>query len=158
VGKDQKQKRQRPKQDLWQKVLAALLKYRKRHGNCRVPTHWAKNPWLGNWVERIRAAKKQNLLTKSQIQELDKIGFIWSIDTQQAWEQRVKELKAFKKKHGHYNVPKNYPPNRQLAGWVSRIRWKKRHGRLAREKIRLLNTLSFCWDMSKARNRVGSPK
>ena len=87
------QPRKRYRQDFY----AALLDYRKRYGDCRVPSKWPENHSLANWVERTRAAKKRNLLTKAQIQELDQIGFTWSIDPRPTWERRFTELEAFKK-------------------------------------------------------------
>jgi hypothetical protein len=62
-----------------------------------------------------------------------------------AWEQRFKELKAFKKEHGHCNVPVQYPPNRPLGLWVSNARSRKKTGKLSKERIRCLEELGFCW-------------
>ena len=69
-----------PRKQYRQDFYAALLHYRKRYGDCRVPRIWAENRSLAKWVARMRAAKKRNLLTKTQIQELDRIGFFWGID------------------------------------------------------------------------------
>jgi hypothetical protein len=91
----------------------------------------------------MRAAKKQNLLTKAKIQALDRIGFTWSGDPRQSWEERFKELEAFNKKHGHCNVPKRYPLNRQLANWVGTLRSLKRTDTLDRKTIHRLDKLGF---------------
>ena len=48
----------------------------------------------------MRHAKKRNLLTKAQIRELDEIGFTWSLDPRHTWEQRFKELEAFRRSTG----------------------------------------------------------
>jgi hypothetical protein len=139
----------RPTEQYRQEMYSALLDYRKRYGNCRVPWQWRKNPRLAYWVGRMRAAKRRNKLTEAQIQQLDKIGFAWDFELPQEWkriwEQRVKELKAFKRRHGHCNVPCNYPLNPALGHWVSSLRYKKKHGKLTEERVRLLDGLGFSW-------------
>jgi hypothetical protein len=143
-------------------LYSALLHYRKRYGDCRVPGKWPKNRRLASWVSRMRTAKKRNLLTKAQIQELDHIGFAWDSEPQQKreriWQQRVQELKAFKSKYGHCNVPWKYRPNAALAKWVSCLRRGKRHGTLAKDRIRCLAALGFRWDMSKGKKPPRKPR
>ena len=100
----------------------------------------------------MRAAKKQDRLTKDEIRDLNRIGFTWSIvhrssKDHQNWEQLFKKLEAFKKKHGHCNVPRSYPLDQQLAYWVDRLRSRKRKCTLDRKTIRRLNELGFCWSL-----------
>ena len=150
---------QHPRLRPWHDAFAALLDYRKRYGDCRVPSRWPKNRWLGKWVARMRRAKKENRLTKDKIRELDQIGFSWSIDhrsiihRQHTWKERFKELEAFKKKHGHCNVPRSYPLNQPLAYWVDKQRSSKRKGELDMKRIRRLNELGFCWSLLHRRFR-----
>jgi hypothetical protein len=146
--------RKRSRQDFY----SALLNYRKRYGDCRVPVKWPENPSLASWVSRMRAAKKRNLLTEGQIRDLDEIGFVWSGSPQHLWEQRVKELEAFKRKHGHCNVPKNYSLNLALARWVSRVRRRTKLGKLAKERIRRLAALGFTWEMSSGKRRTSETR
>jgi len=61
------------------------------------------------------------------------------------WEQRLKELEAFKKEHGHCNVPRKYPPNIPLAHWVTGVRRRKRSGTIAAELASRLDELGFTW-------------
>jgi hypothetical protein len=136
----------RPREEFSEKMFAALLAYRKRYGDCRVPFKWPKNPALASWVSRMRAGKKHGKLPSDQIERLDKIGFPWVLDN---WDERLKELKKFKSKHRHCNVPYNYKPNLPLAHWVSNIRGKKKEGMLPKERVRLLNELGFCWTITK---------
>jgi len=136
-----------PRQYPWHEALAALVDYRKRYGDCRVPDRWPENRRLASWVARMRTAKKHNLLTQAQIRQLDRIGFTWSFDHRHAWEQRFNELEAFKKKHGHCNVPRSYPPNQPLAYWVDSVRQRKKRGKLDESTIRQLDELGFCWSL-----------
>ncbi|MEI8375291.1 MAG: helicase associated domain-containing protein [Planctomycetota bacterium] len=70
--------------------------------------------------------------------------------SQSAWPQRLKDLKRFKKKHGHCKVPGHYSPNRSLGIWVSNLRSRKKAGKLTEKWIRCLEELGFCWAL---RNR-----
>ena len=60
-------------------------------------------------------------------------------------QQRLKELQAFKKEHGHCNVPSTYSANRPLARWVSNVRQRKKIGTIATELARCLDALGFTW-------------
>ena len=148
----------RPREQNRQEMYSALLDYRKRYGDCRVPSQWPKNRRLASWVERMRAAKRRNKLTHAQIQEFDRIGFIWSIALRHTWEQRFKELEAFKKEHGHCNVPENYPLNPALGHWVSGMRHKKKRGKLTKERVRHLAALGFCWVTKRHGHPRGQPQ
>lgn len=68
-----------------------------------------------------------------------------SISLRPVWEQRLKELDAFKKEHGHCNVPAGYSLNTPLASWVSYTRRQKRTGVIAAELARRLDELGFTW-------------
>ncbi len=61
------------------------------------------------------------------------------------WESNYTKLKAFKKKHGHCNVPTNDVKYRKLGQWVSSLRYKYKIGELSKEKIKALEDLDFVW-------------
>ena len=56
-------------------------------------------------------------LTDDRIRRLQSLGFVWSL--RDDWQKHYGELKAFKAKHGHCNVPARYNENRRLGIWVS---------------------------------------
>ena len=64
---------------------------------------------------------------------------------QNIWEQRLRELEAFKKEHGHCNVRSTYAANPSLAKWVSNVRRQKQTGEIATELARCLDRLGFTW-------------
>jgi len=70
---------------------------------------------------------------------------------QYTWEQRLKELRAFKKKHGDCNVPWNHTPIPGLGHWVSQMRYHKKRGTLTKDKIRLLTRFGFSWKVEHPR-------
>jgi len=134
-----------PQTQFPQEMGAALVAYRKRYGDCLVPTDWPENRRLGNWVSRMRAIRRQGLLSKVQIQQLDRIGFAWNSRFEHAWDGRFKQLEQFKKRHGHCDVPWDYSSNSGLSRWVASARRQKRLGKLAKERIARLNALGFAW-------------
>ena len=68
------------------------------------------------------------------------------------WMLRYKELVVFQIKHGHVNVPYNYPENPPLAQWTKRQRHQKklfdddRHSNLNEGRLTLLEATNFAWD------------
>ena len=69
------------------------------------------NPSFGNWCGTMRRsynqiqqgqAPKRNL-TQDQIDRLEEVGFRWKV--QKRFEERFRDLEAFKNKFGHCNVP-----------------------------------------------------
>jgi hypothetical protein len=56
--------------------------YKRRHGDCNVPTNWAEDPPLGRWVSNQRARKKaldhgdqSPGMTVARAAKLDALGF-----------------------------------------------------------------------------------
>jgi hypothetical protein len=116
-----------------------LAEFKKRHGHCVVPRSWGE---LGKWVfhQRERIA----FLPPRKRKLLDDLGFDWTpLDT--VWNQRLSELKEFKKRFGHSRVPENWSENPRLAHWVAHQRQAGRRGTLARDRISRLNAIGFFW-------------
>ena len=134
-----------PQAQFPQEMCAALAAYRKQYGDCLVPTEWPENRRLGSWVSRMRAARRRNLLTKTQINQLDRIRFAWNSRFEHVWDLRLQQLEKFKRRHGHCNVPWDHAPNPALSRWVATARRQKRLGKLAKERIARLNALGFAW-------------
>lgn len=131
----------------WEQRFKELESFQQAHGHCNIPALWQTNPALGHWVRNLRHAKKRGTLAEEKVRRLDALGFCWERRPPVAafWEQRINDLKAFKKEHGHCNVPHVYSPNRTLGYWVARIRKQRKREELDKEKIRDLDALGFCW-------------
>jgi len=137
------------RQTTWEEHFNSLKAFKKKHGHCKVPFRYPLNPVLGQWVNSVRQLKKQGILTKDRILLLDALGFLWMTKMRGIlvpWKQRINELKAFKKKHGHCNVSGKYQPNPALAHWVANLRQRKKLGELTEDKIISLDALGFYWD------------
>jgi len=142
----------------WEEHFRELQAFQKKFGHCRVPKIYPQNPRLGQWVAKMRQQKKHGRLAEERVRLLDGLGFFWSYYIRPTWEQRFKELEAFKKEHGHCNLPWNYPPNPQLGRWVTNMRQRRKRVKPARKKIRLLNALGFIWDVKKAKESLRRQK
>jgi hypothetical protein len=91
-----------PIAEQWEEGFAALQKFRKREGHCRVPRgsqEFGLN--LGSWVGTQRSQKKR--LTPDQIKRLDSLGFSWDPHGEQ-WEEGFAALQKFHQREGHCRV------------------------------------------------------
>jgi hypothetical protein len=132
----------------WEHHIHDLKAFKEGHGHCDVPLRYPPNPALGLWVNGIRQGKKRGTLAGDRILLLDALGFSWVRKLpgiQVPWEQRINDLKAFQKEHGHCNVPIGYLAIPALGRWVDNLRQRKKRGKLDEDKIRILDALGFCW-------------
>ncbi len=138
-----------------------LKAYKAKHGDCYVPDLYKDNRKLGRWVSKIRAIRagtKQSVnrpylnLNEERITELDSIGFKWR--GCKTFDEYMVDLRQFKAKHGHCNVPYRYPENKSLGSWVGRTRRKKLgkevdngspENKLTKERIAQLDKMGFIW-------------
>lgn len=153
----------------WQNWLKQLQAYKDEHGNVDVPLKYKPNLALGAFVNRQRTEYRklkqglQSSLTDKRINDLNSMGFKWTIRVSRTpWEKRLRELKEFKAKYGHTNVPSAYPPNQPLAYWIFKQRGQYRiymknltsglHdedkplSHMTPERIRMLNEIGFEWN------------
>ncbi len=135
----------------WEQRLKELKAFKKEHGHCNVPIRYQPNRALAYWVVSVRREKRNGTLAEERVRRLDALGFCWEPSTAiaAAWKKHLNDLKLFKKEHGHCNVPASYLPNRPLGRWATYIRLRKKAGKLARERIRCLEELGFCWALRK---------
>ena len=69
---------------LWDRGFAALLKFKRREGHCRVPTlHSEGDHRLGWWVSTQRRNRKD--LSAERKARLNKIGFVWNATDGALW-------------------------------------------------------------------------
>ena len=69
-----------------------LVKYKKKHGHCDVPSSCPSEPDLANWVANQRHRKKMGSLAVDRVKKLEEIGFVWSVYGKQQSE-KVAEVK-----------------------------------------------------------------
>ena len=111
---------------------------------------------LGLWVcsqrtqyKRLMSGKSSTMTSKRK-QELDQLGFQWSLRTRVAWDKRFQELKDFMLKYGCIDDV-NPKQHKQLWHWIQnqRTAYKKFNlgvkSSLTRERIQALEAIGFKW-------------
>ncbi|MCU7667753.1 Helicase associated domain protein [Bacillus thuringiensis] len=130
----------------WENMFQQLVEYRKKYGDCFVPSDYPENRSLGNWVFNIRSKYSENKLSIEKINKLNEIGFVWNV-SKHVWNLKYNELLLFKKTHGNLLVEKKH--NTQLFHWVLRQRNNYKQGKLATEKFEKLNDIGFIWNVEE---------
>ena len=62
-------------------MLRRLATYKSEHGHVNVPWGYVttKDVRLGQWVSNQRVKKSKQKLTKEQVEQLEELGFVWSV-------------------------------------------------------------------------------
>ena len=155
--------------DLWNERFEELKEYKAEHGHCNVPYRNESNKALGIWVYRQRHQYKKMLegshshMTRERMTMLENIGFEWklkkNVPKHTSWDERLRQLKNFKAKHGHCNVPQKYEPNRALGHWVSKQRCQYTlmvegaKSPMTEERVEKLDNIGFDWQLIRQKVR-----
>ena len=127
----------------WETRFKELLKYRAKRGDCNIPVR--SKGGIGTWVSNQRRAYKDGELSQDRIDQLNGIGFKWSLKERGPlqWEMRFEELIEYKAKHGSCNVP----PKRQgrFGEWIQKQRYRCKMGKLSKDRINCLDGIGFDW-------------
>jgi Helicase associated domain len=143
----------------WQRQMSDLQQFHCENGHCNVPIRAKKYPKLGLWVKEQRRhytlmkQGKPSHMTIERYHQLNAINFCY--DTHDStWNQRLDELREFKKVHGNCIVPTNYKDSK-LATWVhhQRRQFKKmkqgQRSHITEKRINALNEIGFLWSPRK---------
>ena len=98
----------------------------------RVTEGWYTIKYEDGDVEDYTEKELRNLLKKS------------------AWDRHYKEIKAYKAKFGHCNVPFRRKLYEKLANWVFNQRKEYFSGKLSKERIAKLEDIGFLWEINNA--------
>ena len=136
----------------FEKGLAQLQVFHRRHGHTRVTGSYKKQPDLWKFRHYQRQLFRQGLLPPERKARLDELGFDWEKDapvpratvefTDPGWHSMLKKLTAFQRKCGHTRVPKGWK-DALLQRWVFRQRRRLRLGTLLPERAAALKALGF---------------
>jgi len=140
-------------------MFRELKKYKKKHGHCNVPGRDKENPQLSAWVNRQRQTyrgTKRSGMPREKIAQLEALGFVWH-PWATRWEAWLGELKAYKVRHGHCNVPWG-EENSPLAAWVDGQRRYYRNNQLAPERVQRLLAIGFSLSEPPARSVLWDTK
>jgi hypothetical protein len=142
----------------WAERYKELCQYRHQNGHCVVPnTYQEANPLLARWVKRQRyqykllQEGKASTLTEERVAALKSVGFVWGSQGA-SWYERFNNLKAFKFRNKHCNVPGNYH-DKKLATWVKcqrrqfKLHMEDTSSNITLHRIQELNDLGFEWKL-----------
>lgn len=90
------------------------MNYKRKHGNCLVPTHYEEDPSLGSWVGIQRQLHRKSTLRSDRRDKLDTVDFVWVADASKLWSSdrnrsgledqlhsMYEKLVAFQEEHQH---------------------------------------------------------
>lgn len=140
----------------WRTNYLALLEYRKRFGNCRVPQNWKENAKLARWISSQRTDYARGEIDRERIALLEKIGFEWTVGLA-TWDERFAELCGYKERMGNTLIPVKWPENPLLGRWASAQRYKYKCGKLRKEYVDRLTSIGFEWDARPVSSRISKP-
>ena len=157
----------RSRKYLWETMFRHVKDFKDKHGHCNVPRYFLEHPKLGAWVQtqrtQYRLAKegKHNNMYPERIEKLNAIDFDWSPRGRHeiAWDERINQLRQYKEQHGDCSIPREYPPNQQLAHWVANQRRQfmlyneGNSTSLSEKRVQALNELGFVWRTNGTRGR-----
>jgi len=110
--------------DHWSDRFGELVAYHNRHGHCLVPNSYTENVPLAEWVKRQRYQYKlkqlghHSSMTDERIAALESLDFVWN-SHDQTWEERLNDLKEYKRQYGHCDVRiGGHTANPQLGLWA----------------------------------------
>jgi hypothetical protein len=136
----------------WQRRYGELRAFKQQFGSCSVPSGWQPNPALGNWVALQRRRRQRGTLAPDQRRFLDELGFDWvgnPMPPRKSWDERFRELRNFRQRFGHCQVPAVWAENMPLGAWVRHQRVLHHHGKLSAHQRRRLEELGFCWRVAR---------
>lgn len=127
----------------WHFHYSELERFYHHFKHTRVPAKNGDYKSLGAWVQRQR--RDELILSTDKKRLLNRLGFQWANDIKKKkedyWKSMFRQLQAFRKKHGHVNIPDRSKENEKLGRWVSTVRYSE--ARLEDWKKKLLNSVRF---------------
>ena len=92
----------------WELRFNELVEFKALHGHCKVPRGYKENIKLSEWVhmQRKNYRKKLPSIIGERVDKLNEIGFLWDVKkANPSFEERLTQLREFRRKHGHLDVP-----------------------------------------------------
>lgn len=146
------------KMEGWEQKLKQFKEYLEEHGDLAVPTEYKTNG-LGSYAAYLRTQYvfyKQGTkshLNEEKVQQMDEMGFRWSL-TQDKWDHRMDQLRAFKAEHGHLRIRRETKPVGQFATHLRShyALWKAgKKSQLTEERIKTLEEMEFPFSLPRGR-------
>lgn len=127
---------------------AMAKEYYKKNGNLMVVRDYEEDgARLGCWINDKRRKYREGRLSDREIKLLEQIGMEWK-PQQSQWQKYYKAAKEYYEEKGHLLVrEKEKYKQINLGTWITHQRMNRRHGKLSKEKIELLNNIGMEWNV-----------
>ena len=137
----------------WMVRFQQIVAFKNKFGHCNVSRSDPGNHDLALWVKNQRYEYAKGKMNPKKLELLDTIGFLWDVH-EAKWFEQLEELKRFKAKHGHCNVPQRVSEVRRLSIWVSTQRLNFKRGKLKRERFLILQNQGFDWSPHETKKKA----
>lgn len=140
----------------WRRMFSKLKEYLKEGKQILRSSEDPSEVSLHQWVvsQRLKYKSEPKKLSDDQIKMLNSVGFVW--DTRETeWYEKLDTLKEYKARHGHVNVPLEYPDNPSLGHWIHNQRREYRYflagkrSYLTEERKKALEEIGFNFGVTK---------
>lgn len=131
----------------WDELYERLRHYHAQHGHSSVPIGDEGDPVLARWVQTQRLYFKRGSLDADKVAKLNALKFDWS-PTETNWQRRMAQLKTFRQKHGHCDVPEA-DEHLSLSRWTDYVRNRQSEGLLDADRKAELDALGFSWESAR---------
>ncbi len=140
----------------WFEVYADAELYFNKHKDLNVPASFRgkSGVLLSDWIIRQRSAKKNGKLSEDKVQLLDKIGFVWVLES--VWDEGYRHAKEYYETNGNLDMQKAYKcdDGYSLGFWIYNYRnaYNKTSDIVSidDEQIKLLEAIGMNWKPDKA--------
>ena len=138
------------KEELWERMFAKLVDYKKRFGNPDVPEDWPEDPGLGKWVAKQRVALARPPMPRDRSTKLRRLGLkaaeLPPVITRR-WLDSVDRLRMrLREDHGTDKLVPDKELDATSRGFIMNQRRNRGRGRLADKQIRILEELGIDWN------------
>lgn len=140
-----------PMGEFWEMRLARLKRFLATYGHLDVPKGWPEDPRLKAWLTDQRYLYHSGKLLSRHGELLAQVSRKWLVPSRRlrSWEERLKQIAAFKAAHGHCQIRQCHKEFGGLGGYAQSLRQARRRGRLAAGRIAQLDALGFAWKLKK---------
>ena len=120
-----------------EKQFEELVAFKRQHGRPNPPGTGPKSTPVGRWLDGQRDAALNGNLDREKIRRLEALGVDWTPE-ETAWEERLNQLRDFKKEHGHCHVPEGWARHPELAEWTREQLRVQGAGKLRKDRVQAL--------------------
>ena len=137
---------------VWERNYAAAKEYYDQNGDLDVGVNYVTADgfklglWLCNLRNAYRGTNQAYRLTQEQIGALNKIGMIWTLRIDRAWERGYDHAATYYAEHGDLNVPTMYVNacGYALGRWI--VRQREKRNSLSEVRVNKLNAIDMIWE------------